>query len=40
MCRDCGKQFQSHYKYAGANPTIKNLIIRMLSRNSGIQDYR
>ncbi|MCS6796524.1 MAG: hypothetical protein NZ516_11260 [Raineya sp.] len=25
MCRDCGKQFQSHYKYAGANPTIKPL---------------
>ncbi|MCS6796330.1 MAG: hypothetical protein NZ516_10260 [Raineya sp.] len=40
LCRDCGKQFQRHYKYGGANPTIKNLLIRMLSRNSGIQDYR
>ena len=38
LCRCCGKQFQPAYQYKGANPAIKQLIIRLLERNTGIRD--
>ena len=38
MCRDCKKQFQANYKNKGADPAIKQLILRLLERNSGIRD--
>ena len=38
LCRDCGKQFQPTYKHKGANPAVKQLILRLLERNSGIRD--
>jgi insertion element IS1 protein InsB len=38
LCKDCKKQFQLNYKYNGAKPSIKRLIISMLLRNCGIRD--
>jgi IS1 family transposase/transposase-like protein len=37
-CRACGKQFLSTYRHKGADPAIKELILRLLERNSGIRD--
>ncbi len=37
-CGQCGKQFQYEYTKKGANPAIKQLIVRMLIRNVGIRD--
>jgi len=38
LCRSCSKQFQPVYQNKGADPAIKQLIIRLLERNSGIRD--
>ncbi len=38
LCRGCGKQFQPRYQYKGADPAVKQLILRHLERNSGIRD--
>jgi hypothetical protein len=38
LCRGCGKQFQYVYKYKGANPDIKRLILSMLLRVCGVRD--
>ena len=38
LCKNCGRQFVSSYKYKGANPITKKLIIKYLSRNTGIRD--
>ncbi len=38
LCRDCRKQFQFTYKYNGAKPSVKHLIVSMLLRNCGIRD--
>jgi IS1 family transposase len=40
LCKACGKQFQCVYKYQGANPATKHLIVSMLLRNSGIRDIQ
>jgi insertion element IS1 protein InsB len=38
LCRNCGKQFQPTYQHKGADPAIKQLVWRLLERNSGIRD--
>ena len=38
LCRGCGKQFQCAYQEAGCRPEAKQLVLRMLVRNSGIRD--
>jgi len=38
LCRSCGKQFQPAYQYKGADPAIKQFILRLLERNNGIRD--
>ncbi len=38
LCGNCSKQFLSQYQNKGADPAIKQLIIRLLERNSGIRD--
>ena len=38
LCRGCSKQFQSEYRYRGADPAVGSLILRMLERNSGVRD--
>ena len=38
LCKECGKQFQANYQYAGADPCNKSLIRIMLLRNCGIRD--
>jgi len=38
LCKCCAKQFQFSYRYKGANPKNKRLIVSMLLRNSGIRD--
>ena len=38
LCRDCKKQFQARYKNKGADPAVKQLILRLLERNNGIRD--
>lgn len=38
LCRDCQKQFQHEYSKAGCRPALKQLVIRLLVRNSGIRD--
>ena len=38
LCQRCRKQFLSHYQNKGADPAIKQMIIRLLERNSGIRD--
>ena len=40
LCKACGKQFQFLYKYNGANPKIKHLIVSLLLRNNGIRDIQ
>ena len=37
-CQSCGKQFQGQYRNKGADPALKQLIIRLLERNNGIRD--
>jgi insertion element IS1 protein InsB len=37
-CKMCCKQFQSAYLYRGADKQVKNKIIQMLLRGSGIRD--
>jgi insertion element IS1 protein InsB len=38
LCRECRKQFQPMYQYKGADPAVKQLVLRHLERNSGIRD--
>lgn len=38
LCQRCDKQFQEEYLYWGAERKNKNLVIRMLTRGSGIRD--
>ncbi|GAB4344317.1 MAG: hypothetical protein OHK0038_24500 [Flammeovirgaceae bacterium] len=38
LCKSCRKQFQLFYRYNGADPKNKHLIVSMLLRNSGIRD--
>lgn len=38
LCRCCEKQFQPAYQYKGADPAIKQSILRLLERNNGIRD--
>ena len=38
LCRSCSKQFLSKYQNKGADPTIKEVIVRLLERNNGIGD--
>ena len=38
LCRSCNKQFLSQYQNRGADPAIKQLVIRLLERNNGIRD--
>jgi len=38
LCRACGKQFQFKYVKAGCRPEVKQLVLRLLFRNSGIRD--
>ncbi len=38
LCRVCQKQFQPVYHNKGADPVVKQLILRHLERNSGIRD--
>lgn len=37
-CHSCRKQFQGHYQNKGADPALKQLVIRLLERNNGIRD--
>lgn len=38
LCRACHKQFQSEYAYRGANPKVKQLVLKMALCGSGIRD--
>ncbi|MFD3004050.1 IS1 family transposase, partial [Pontibacter toksunensis] len=38
LCCACGKQFQFEYARAGCRPAVKQLVLGMLVRNSGIRD--
>jgi len=38
LCCSCQKQFLSQYHNKGADSEIKQLVIRLLERNNGIQD--
>lgn len=38
LCRSCGKQFQHTYQKAGCPPEMKELVLKLLVRNSGIRD--
>ncbi|RIJ37636.1 IS1 family transposase [Pontibacter oryzae] len=38
LCRACGKQFQHTYERTGCRPQVKQLVLGMLVRNSGIRD--
>ena len=38
LCRSCQKQFQPMYRNKGADPQIKELVVRLLERNSSIRD--
>jgi len=40
LCKSCRKQFQNSYQYNGADPRNKRLMLKMLSRNSGIRDIQ
>jgi insertion element IS1 protein InsB len=37
-CKNCGKQFQSEYLYWGSDKSVKDKILPMLLRGSGIRD--
>uniref|UniRef100_UPI00301CB437 IS1 family transposase n=1 Tax=Pontibacter sp. 13R65 TaxID=3127458 RepID=UPI00301CB437 len=38
LCRGCGKQFQHGYLKPGCKPEVKQLVLKLLVRNSGIRD--
>jgi IS1 family transposase/transposase-like protein len=38
LCKGCGKQFQKEYLYWGANKRVKDKILPMLLRGSGVRD--
>ena len=38
LCRNCRKQFLGQYQKKGADPALKQLIIKLLARNSGVRD--
>lgn len=38
LCRNCRKQFQNTYQKAGCRPAVKQLVLKLLVRNSGIRD--
>jgi IS1 family transposase/transposase-like protein len=38
LCQSCGKQFLATYQNKGADPAVKQLIVRLLERNNGIRD--
>jgi IS1 family transposase/transposase-like protein len=38
LCKDCRLQFQWEYSYQGADKKVKDKIVRMLLRGSGIRD--
>ena len=38
LCRSCGKQFQHRYQKVGCRPEMKELVLKLLVRNSGIRD--
>lgn len=38
LCKACKRQFQVEYKYRGAAPDVKEKLIRMLLRGSGVRD--
>ncbi|RNI30115.1 IS1 family transposase [Rufibacter immobilis] len=38
LCRSCGKQFLPQYRNRGADPTVRQLAVRLLERNSGVRD--
>ncbi len=38
LCKDCRLQFQWEYSYRGADKSVKEKIVRMLLRGSGVRD--
>lgn len=38
LCRGCGKQFQKHYLYWGCDKRVKDKVLPMLLRGSGVRD--
>ena len=38
LCRGCGKQFQGEYLYWGCNKKVKDQVLPMLLRGSGVRD--
>jgi insertion element IS1 protein InsB len=38
LCRYCGKQFLAGYQNKGADPAVKQLVLRLLERNNGVRD--
>lgn len=38
LCKGCGKQFQTHYLYWGADKRVKEKVLPMLLRGSGVRD--
>jgi IS1 family transposase len=38
LCKDCGKQFQEEYLYWGCDKRIKDQVLPMLLRGSGVRD--
>jgi insertion element IS1 protein InsB len=37
-CKNCNKQFQSHYRYRGADPKVRKQALEMSMNGSGIRD--
>ena len=38
LCKGCGKQFQKEYLYWGANKRVRDKVLPMLLRGSGVRD--
>ncbi len=38
LCRDCKRQFQYEYRNKGSDPHVKEKLVRMLLRGSGVRD--
>ena len=38
LCKDCRLQFQWEYSYKGADKAIKEKLVKMLLRGSGVRD--
>jgi transposase-like protein len=38
LCKGCGKQFQKEYLYWGADKRVKDKVLPMLLRGSGVRD--